>query len=146
MHGNHTTVPVRLIYSSFKLPVTKAQIERFDLFTRQLLGENPVQNPFTNYKIMYVGVFFVRQKESLNMSYINETVNVNAFYFATSFGQLKTFPRQVELGSKSLTFKDGLQNVVQKGQNVVRLFDMNDGDHTYRLRLENDTWTLVGTR
>ena len=43
-------------------------------------------------------------------------------------------------------FKDGLQYVVQKGQNVVRLFDMNDGDHTYRLRLENDTWTLVGTR
>lgn len=80
------------------------------------------------------------------MSYINQTVNVNSFYFATSFGQIKTFPRQVELQNKKLTFSDGLQYLVQKGQHVVRLFDMNDGDQTYRLRLEDDTWTLVGMR
>ena len=80
------------------------------------------------------------------MSYINEPVNVNSFYFATNFGQIKTFPRQVELNNKKLTFQDGLQYLVQKGQNVVRLFDMDDGEHTYRLRCENDIWTLVGTR
>ena len=80
------------------------------------------------------------------MSYINETVNVNAFYFATSFGQIKTFPRQIELGNQKFTFSDGLQYLVQKGQHAVRLFDMNDGEQTYRLRLENDIWTLVGTR
>ena len=80
------------------------------------------------------------------MSYINETVDVNSFYFATSFGNLKTFPRQVELDNKKLTFNDGLQYLVQKGQHVVRLFDMNDGEQTYRLRLENDIWTLIGTK
>ena len=80
------------------------------------------------------------------MSYINETVNVNAFYFATSFGRLKTFPREIELNNKKLTFKEGLQYLVQSGQHVVRLFDMDDGEHTYRLRCENDVWTLVGTR
>lgn len=80
------------------------------------------------------------------MSYINETVSVNAFYFATSFGNLRTFPRQIERGGEKLTFNDGLQYLVQKGQHAVRLFDMNDGQQTYRLRLENNIWTLVGTR
>ena len=82
----------------------------------------------------------------MNMSFINQTVDVNAFYFATSFGQLKTFPRQVEIDNKKLTFNDGLQYLVQKGQHVVRLFDMEDGEHTYRLRLENEIWTLVGSK
>lgn len=80
------------------------------------------------------------------MSYINETVSVNAFYFASRQGQLKTFPRQIELNNRQLTFSDGLQYIVQKGQHVVRLFDMQDGDQTYRLRYENNVWTLVGTR
>ncbi len=80
------------------------------------------------------------------MSYINETVNVNAFYFAGSQGQIKTFPRQIELNNRQFIFNDGLQYMIQKGQHVVRLFDMNDGAQTYRLRLENNIWTLVGTR
>lgn len=80
------------------------------------------------------------------MSFINQTVDVNAFYFATSFGHLKTFPRQVELNNKKLTFSDGLQYLVQKGQHAVRFFDMEDGEQTYRLRLENDIWTLIGTK
>ena len=81
------------------------------------------------------------------MSLINEPVTVNAFYFAHSLGQLKTFPRQVELQNRQINFTDGLQYVIQKGSHVVRLFDMqDDGQQTYRLRLENDAWTLVGTR
>lgn len=88
----------------------------------------------------------MHQKESLNMSYINETVAVNSFYFANSFGAIKTFPRQIEMGQKKLTFNDGLQYLVQKGQHVVRLFDMSDGQTTYRLRYENNIWTLIGTK
>ncbi len=80
------------------------------------------------------------------MSYVNETVSVNAFYFTGREGQIKTFPRSLELNNKNLTFTDGLQYLVQKGQHIVRLFDMEDGEQTYRLRLENDIWTLVGTR
>ncbi|MGI9027603.1 MAG: hypothetical protein ACR2FM_02030 [Candidatus Saccharimonadales bacterium] len=80
------------------------------------------------------------------MSTINETVNVNAFYFATSFGTLRTFPRQVEHAGQRLTFQDGLQYLVQKGQHAVRFFDMNDGEHIYRLRCENNIWTLMGTK
>lgn len=80
------------------------------------------------------------------MSYINESVNVNSFYFATSFGRLRTFPRQVEHDGQKLTFQDGLQYLVQKGQHAVRFFDMNDGDQVYRLRYENNVWTLVGKK
>lgn len=94
---------------------------------------------------MYVGVFFAPEK-SLNMSYSNQTVNVNAFYFANTFGSLKTYPREIEVGNRQVTFSDGLQYLVQKGQHVVRLFDMNDGELTYRLRFENNIWTMVGTR
>lgn len=79
------------------------------------------------------------------MSLINETITVNAFYFAHSLGQMKTFPRQVELQNKQINFTDGLQYLVQKGGHVVRLFDMNDGQQTYRLRYEDDVWTLVGS-
>lgn len=78
------------------------------------------------------------------MSLINQPVNVNAFYFATSFGQLKTYPRQIDFDDQKLTFKDGLQFLIQRGQHAVKLFDMDDGQQTYRLRLENDVWTLVG--
>lgn len=79
------------------------------------------------------------------MSLINETITVNAFYFAHSLGQMKTFPRQVELQNKQINFTDGLQYLVQKGGHVVRLFDMNDGQQTYRLRYEDNVWTLVGS-
>ena len=80
------------------------------------------------------------------MSYVNETVNVNSFFFAGSRGALRTFPREIELNNKTLTFNDGLQYLVQKGQHVVRLFDMEDGEQTYRLRLENNVWTLIGKK
>ncbi len=79
------------------------------------------------------------------MSYINEAVTVDAFYFLSSFGKIKTFPKQIELGQQRFTFNDGIQYLVTKGQHAIRLFDMTDGDTTYRLRLENNQWTLVGT-
>jgi len=76
---------------------------------------------------------------------LNEVVNVNAFYFRSGRG-LKSFPREIEVGNARHTFSDGLQYLVRHGQHVVRFFDMNDGRTTYRLRFEDDTWTLVGTR
>ena len=79
------------------------------------------------------------------MNFINCIVNVNAFYFHK--GQnLKTFPRSIEYGNDRRTFKDGFQYLVNMGGHAVRLFDMTDGETTYRLRLEDDQWTLIGTR
>ncbi len=80
------------------------------------------------------------------MSYINQNVQVDAFYFLNCLGKLKSFPKQIDLNSQKYIFTDGLQYLVQKGQQVIRIFEMTDGDKTYRLRLENNQWTLVGTR
>ena len=79
------------------------------------------------------------------MTVINQSVNVNAFYFAGT-REMRSFPRSIEFGSTNCTFKDGIQYLVRQGHNVVRLFDMTDGQMVYRLRNENDAWTLVGTR
>jgi hypothetical protein len=77
---------------------------------------------------------------------MNKEVNVSAFYFASS-ANLRAFPKQIELDNEPVTFKNsGLQYLVRKGQQLVRLFDMSDGENTYRLRLENDNWTLVGMK
>jgi hypothetical protein len=76
---------------------------------------------------------------------INQTVNVNAFYFKNG-PKLKSFPRQVQMGGTAYTFLDGLQYLVQKGTHIIRLFDMTDGRTTFRLKLEDDEWTLLSTR
>jgi hypothetical protein len=76
---------------------------------------------------------------------LNQVVNVNAFYFLNG-ACLKSFPKEIEFGTTRCTFVDGLQYLVRKGQHVIKLFDMTDGRTTYRLKLEDDTWTLLGTR
>lgn len=76
---------------------------------------------------------------------VNQPVSVSSFYFQN--GQcLRSFPKQIEFGNNRFTFEDGLQYLIRKGQHVVKLFDMTDGRTTYRLRLEDNNWTLVGTR
>ena len=80
------------------------------------------------------------------MSYINKIVNVNAFYFLNGLTKLKIFPKQIELDNCQYTFDDGLQYTVTKDDQTIKIFEMTDGQKTYRLRLENDQWLLVGTR
>lgn len=82
------------------------------------------------------------------MTAINEIVNVNAFYFKNSQSshELRSYPRTVEFGNTTISFKDGLRYLVRKGQRIVQLFEMTDGRTTFRLKLENDQWTLVGTQ
>ena len=76
---------------------------------------------------------------------INQIINVTSYYFANG-ASLKSYPKQIEFGTTRCTFTDGIQYLVQKGQHAIRLFDMTDGSTTYRLRLEDGDWTLVGTR
>lgn len=79
------------------------------------------------------------------MNLVNRIVNVNSFYFHR--GQnFKSFPRTIEFDNNRRTFTDGFQYCVNSGGRAVRLFDMNDGRTTYRLRLEDNQWTLVGMR
>lgn len=79
------------------------------------------------------------------MNLLNYVVNVNAFYFRSG-ENFKSFPRTIEYDNNRCTFKDGFQYIVKKGGRAIRLFDMSDGTTTYRLRCEDDQWTLIGTR
>lgn len=76
---------------------------------------------------------------------INQTVNVNAFYFAGK--EMKTFPRRIEWDGRLVTFAEaGLRMLVKSGEQLVQLFDMTDGETTYRLKRSGNQWTLLGTK
>lgn len=75
---------------------------------------------------------------------INQIVNVNAFYFSPK--EMKAFPRSIEFGTTRYTFSEGLQYLVHQGERFVKLFDMTDGRTEYRLKFEDNQWTLLGTR
>lgn len=85
------------------------------------------------------------------MTAINQTVDVNAFFFRNNDGsqgekKLRTYPRQMEFGDRQYTFQDGLRHLVRKGQRVFELFDMTDGQTTFRIARLNDEWRLLGTK
>ena len=79
---------------------------------------------------------------------VNKEVTVNSFYF-TNTQNFKSFPRQIELDGRNVTFAEsGLRLLLRSGQRLAQLFDMSGAEDgsTYRLKLENDHWTLVGVK
>ncbi len=79
------------------------------------------------------------------MSYNDQEINVVSYYFNTS----RCFPRQIEVGGERLSFLEtGLRCLVQKGQDLIQIFNMSDGQKLYRLSFEpsNRTWKLLSSR
>ncbi|MDB5166024.1 MAG: hypothetical protein JWM37_96 [Candidatus Saccharibacteria bacterium] len=77
---------------------------------------------------------------------INKQVNVNALYFRQRGGSFRSFPKRMEFDGQEYTFlESGLQMLIQRGQDVVKLFDMTDGDKRYKLRFNpsEHEWTLI---
>ena len=77
---------------------------------------------------------------------VNEQVDVTALYFRKSKAGLKSFPKRIEYEGQALTFlESGLQIMVNKGQEIVQLFQMTDGFNDYRLRhdVRSQQWTLM---
>jgi hypothetical protein len=72
-----------------------------------------------------------------------KNIEVNAFYF-TRGRQFKSYPARITIEDQQYTFKSGLQLLIQKGQHIVRLFQMSDGHHTYKLKQEDGQWTFMG--
>ena len=76
---------------------------------------------------------------------VNKEVSVTALYFRNS-GELKSFPKRMEYNGREYTFAEsGLRLLIQKGQQLVQIFDMTDGMANYRLKFDNreNLWTLV---
>lgn len=76
---------------------------------------------------------------------INKSAEVNSYYFSKR-GSFKSFPKEITVDQTRYAFLDGLQFLVQRGQDVIRLFDMTDGVKTYRLRQHQGVWTLVSAQ
>jgi lysozyme family protein len=62
--------------------------------------------------------------------------------------RLESYPKQMLLDGREYTFVDsGIRYLVRKGQELVKLFDMSDGQQLFRLRLDGSNhWTLVGMK
>lgn len=58
---------------------------------------------------------------------------------------LESFPKRMEYAGNSVAFLDGLQCLVKKGGEVIRIFTMTDGEREYKLRSnsQQDEWMLV---
>lgn len=75
---------------------------------------------------------------------INKEVAVTAVYFQNN-QELKSFPRRIELDGREYTFLNGLRHLVQRGQKLIQIFDMTDGQAEYRLKFDDHEklWTLI---
>ena len=74
-------------------------------------------------------------------------VNVVSYYFTR--GTNRCFPRQIEMEGARLSFlENGLRCLVQKGQDIIQIFNMTDGSKLYRLSFEpgSRTWKLLSSR
>ncbi len=80
----------------------------------------------------------------------NQNIEITAVYFRGRKGEqrLESYPRRMVMNGQEYTFlESGMRYLVRKGQQLIRLFDMSDGQNQYRLRVDNDNhWTLVGVK
>lgn len=77
--------------------------------------------------------------------FINKEVSVNSVFFSGR-NNFRSFPRQITYDNQQVTFvESGMRYLLQKGQRMVQLFDMTDGQNNYRLQFDssNFTWTLL---
>ncbi len=82
----------------------------------------------------------------MNRTTINKEVNVTGYFFRNK--SLQSFPSQIEFDNKQVSFSEsGMQYLVKKGQNFIKLFDASDGMQTYRLKYDPEQllWTLLYT-
>ena len=81
----------------------------------------------------------------MEAQHINKEVNVTAWYFRRKQERFTSYPKRIEYEQREYTFAEGLRLLIQKGKQVVQLFDMTDGSSNFRLRFDNEqrTWTLV---
>lgn len=78
---------------------------------------------------------------------INKEVNVSAYYFRNRRPGMRSYPKRIELDGTDYTFtENGLEYLVRKGSEIIRLFDMSDGSNTFRLRNSGGQWTLIGMK
>jgi hypothetical protein len=83
-------------------------------------------------------------------SLINQEIEVTSLAFQNRNREegLEAYPKRMVWDDREYTFTElGMRLLVRKGQELIKLFDMSDGQNQYRLRLdEANHWTLVGMK
>jgi len=77
---------------------------------------------------------------------INKDVNIVAYYFHNRGRRLRCYPKRMEWNGRSIEFTEaGLRHPTKKGQRMVHVFDMSDGNADYRLEFDAEAlnWLLV---
>jgi hypothetical protein len=77
---------------------------------------------------------------------LQDEVQITAVSFREYPGdaRLESYPRRMVYDGREYTFVElGMRYLVQKGHALIKLFDVSDGQNRFRLRCENDTWTIV---
>lgn len=81
---------------------------------------------------------------------VNQTIEITSLGFANRKreGRLESFPKRMLWDDREYTFVElGMQYLVKKGQEFVRLFDVSDGQTNYRLKCDSQNhWTLVSLK
>lgn len=58
--------------------------------------------------------------------------------------RLESYPRRMVYDGREYTFVEtGMRYLIRKGQELIRLFDVSDGQNSFRLRCVGDQWTIV---
>ena len=90
------------------------------------------------------------ENSSTRITSANKEVEITSVYFRDdkTKQRLESYPRGMVYEGREYTFAEsGMRYLVRKGQELIRLFDVSDGQTLFRLRLDNeDHWTLVGMK
>ena len=76
----------------------------------------------------------------------NSDIQITSVYFRDRGGErLETYPKRMVMDGREYNFvESGMRFLVQKGQELIQLFDVSDGQTQYRLRQDQQNhWTLV---
>jgi hypothetical protein len=81
-------------------------------------------------------------------SFSTQEIEVTAVYFRKGQTGLESYPRRMVYEGREYNFlEEGLRYLVKTKNQLVKLFDVSDGELQYRLRLDNaNRWTLVGIK
>jgi len=79
-----------------------------------------------------------------------QEIQITSVYFRNGpDGQrFESYPKRMVYEGREYTFvEQGMRYLVRRGQQLIRLFDVSDGETNYRLKVdEADHWTLVGVK
>lgn len=84
------------------------------------------------------------------VNFTGQPVEITAVYFRPSQQRerLESYPRRMVMDGREYTFMEsGMRYLARKGQDLVKLFDVSDGEREYRLTVdEEEHWSLISTK